>query len=120
MSYHISGSSGLPGQAHRHELDVLIVKGGVASYPAHTDIVLGVECKNTGFKKGMARAALGLRRELSLLTTDKPTPFISWPRLSVPADTPSVLMAFSTDPTATSFNDAGGVFGVDFCYEPMP
>jgi len=29
-------------------------------------------------------------------------------------------MVFSTDPTATSFNDAGGVFGVDFCYEPMP
>jgi hypothetical protein len=120
LSYALSGKVGKPSQAHRHELDIVLVKDGVSGYPGHDDIVLGVECKNTGFEKVMARAALGVRRELSLLQGDRPTAFISWPRSTVPADPPSVLLVYSTDASVAAYNEAGCKFGVDFQYEPMP
>ncbi|MGO4362276.1 hypothetical protein [Terrabacter sp. RAF57] len=120
LSYSISGKSGKPGQAHRHELDIVVVHDGVSGYPGHQDIVLGVECKNTGFQKQMARAALGVRRELSLLSSNQPTPFTSWPAGVVPADPPSVLLVYSTDSNVDGYNEAGSIFGVKFLYEPMP
>ncbi len=120
LSYAMSGGIGKPGQAHRHELDIILVKDGVSGYPRHDELVLGIECKNTGFEKAMARAALGVRRELSLLQDDQPTAFNSWPRSMVPAKPPSVLLVVSTDDTVDAFNEAGCKFGVDFLYEPMP
>lgn len=120
MSYAWSGNSGTPQRTHRHELDLLVVTGGVMGYPSHADVIIGVECKNTGFSKGMARAALGVRRELSLLSSAEPTSFVSWPRSSVPASPPSVLLVCSTDSTITDFNSAGTLYGVDFCHLPMP
>jgi hypothetical protein len=116
----MSGKADKPGQAHRHELDIVIVKDGVSDYPGHDDVVLGIECKNTGFEKVMARAALGVRRELSLLQRDRPTAFNSWPTSTVPADPPSVLLVYSTDASVNAYNEAGCKFGVDFRYEPMP
>ncbi|WP_030484444.1 hypothetical protein [Nocardioides aequoreus] len=120
LSFSTSGKSGKPGQAHRHELDIVIVKDGVAGYPGHDDVVLGVECKNTGFQKSMARAVLGVRRELSLLRAPAATPFKSWPTTAVPAEPPSVLLVYSTDASVDGYNEAGCVFGVEFHYEPLP
>ena len=67
----------------------------------------------------MARAALGVRRELSLLHPPNPTPFIQWPRNLVPAHPPSILLVFSTDPAVKEYNPAGAFYGVEFLYEPM-
>lgn len=120
LSFSRSGRSGKPGQAHRHELDIVIVKDGISGYPSHEDVVVGVECKNTGFEKSMARAILGVRRELSLLSGDEPTPFTSWPTAAVPADPPSVLLVYSTDINVVGYNEAGLTFGVEFHYEPLP
>jgi len=120
LSYAMSGKMGKPSQAHRHELDIVVVKDGVSGHPGHDDVVLGIECKNTGFEKVMARAALGVRRELSLLHGDRPTVFNSWPISTVPADPPSVLLVYSTDPSVEGYNEAGCTFGVHFHYEPMP
>lgn len=121
LSFHLKGLSGSPGKAHRHELDVVVVPVGTIGYPNPTEIMLGVECKNTGFQKHMARAILGVRRELSMLRNEEhPTPFVTWPRSGVPAVPPSVVMVFSTDPAVDEYNAAGVVFGVDFCHEPMP
>lgn len=119
LSYAMSGKTGKPSQAHRHELDIVVVKDGVSGHPGHDEVVLGIECKNTGFEKVMARAALGVRRELSFLQEDRPTAFNSWPRSTVPADPPSVLLVYSTDASVEGYNDAGCKFGVDFHYEPM-
>lgn len=120
LSYAMSGATGKPSQAHRHELDIVMVHGGVSGYPAHDKVVLGIECKNTGFEKVMARAALGVRRELGLLRSPLPTGFKSWPRATVPAKPPSVLMVCSTDASVEGYNEAGSKYGVDFKYEPMP
>lgn len=120
LSYTLSGSAGSPKSAHRHELDVVMVVGDITGYPGPTDVVLGIECKNTGFQKSMARAALGVRRELSFLAKDKPTVFTSWPQAVVPADPASVLLVCSTDPTVANYNAAGDTFGVAFLHLPMP
>jgi hypothetical protein len=123
MSFDMAHAQGLagssPGKPHKHELDIVVVPAGTCGYPAHNDIVIGIECKNTAFHKSMARAALGVRRELSLLAPDRPTQFASWPRSEVPAEPPSVLLVFSTDPAVADYNDAGAFYGVDFRYEPM-
>ncbi|MFH7322262.1 hypothetical protein [Aeromicrobium sp. JJY06] len=120
LSFSRSGKLGKPGQAHRHELDIVIVQDGVDGYPSHDDVVIGVECKNTGFKKSMARAVLGVRRELSLLRNPAATPFNSWPATAVPAEPPSVLLVYSTDPNVNTYNEAGSMFGVEFHFEPLP
>lgn len=120
LSYHHSSKTGKPGKAHRHELDIVVTPDGVHGYPTPEHVLVGIECKNTTFEKHMARAALGVRRELSLLRPPVPTVFQHWPRPSVPADPPSVLLVYSTDAGVEVFNGAGGLFGVDFVHEPMP
>lgn len=105
--------------ADYHELDIVVVPAGTAGRPSHATVALGVECKHTTFSKAMARAALGVRRELSLLTGWTNTAFKIWPRPRVPADPPSVLLVLSSDPGVAKHHDAGQVFGVDFVYLPM-
>lgn len=123
MSFAMAQSKGLagsnPGKPHKHELDIVVVPAGTSGHPTFEEIVIGIECKNTAFHKSMARAALGVRRELSLLHEDEPTYFATWPRSRVPARPASVLLVVSTDPAVTDYNDAGGFYGVDFLHEPM-
>lgn len=119
LSYALSHGSGKPLPPHRHELDLVVVPVGTTGYPRHDQIALGVECKNTPFSKAMARAALGVRRELSLLSSSMPTPFSAWPASHVPADPPSVLLVYSTHPAVEDYNAAGSIFGVRFVEEPM-
>lgn len=73
----------------------------------------------TSFAKSMWRAALGVRRELSLLVPEIDTDFQMWPRKKVPAQPPSVFMVFSTDPAVTQYARAGEFFGVDVAHSPM-
>ncbi|MGC4850576.1 hypothetical protein ACLQ3F_25370 [Micromonospora sp. DT15] len=109
-----------PQRGDCHELDIVILPAGVkAGYPPHDLVRMAVECKNTAFQKHMMRAALGVRRELSYLTTPRPTSFSIWPRRDVAADPASVLAVYSTDPTVAEYDEAGQVFGVDFIHEPM-
>jgi hypothetical protein len=119
LSYAVSHSSGKPSPAHRHELDLVVVPVGIHGYPPHDQIAIGVECKNTPFSKAMARAALGVRRELSLLSGPMATPFSAWPASHVPANPPSVLLVYSTHPAVEDYNAAGSIFGVRFVEEPM-
>jgi hypothetical protein len=119
LSYSMTHSSGKPGVAHRHELDVVVVPHGTTGYPEHREVVLALECKNTPFTKAMARAALGVRRELSVLRTLRPTPFLNWPASAVPAYPASVLMVYSTDASVLAYSAAGAAFGVQFHHEQM-
>ncbi len=102
-----------------HELDLLIVDPGISGRPRHDNIWLGVECKNTGYNKGLLKEILGIRRELSLLQDQQNTKFSQWPRTTVPASPPSCLLVYSTDATVSSYANPGAVFGIDFYHEEI-
>lgn len=109
-----------PDVGDKHELDIVVVPSGTKLYPSFDEILWGIECKHTAFQKHMARAALGVRRELSLLSHQAPTFFRRWPMVRVPADPPSVLTVYSTSSTVTRYRGAGKVFGIDFAQLPLP
>jgi hypothetical protein len=102
-----------------HELDILVVGAGTTGRPRHDQIWLGVECKNTGYEKGLLKEILGIRRELSLLTDWQPTKFARWPRASVRATPPSCLLVYSTDEDVADYSAPGNTFGIDFIHEAM-
>ena len=102
-----------------HELDIVVTEPDVNGRPSHSEIWLGVECKNTGYTKTLLKEILGIRRELSLLQSKRPTHFKRWPRTMVPAAPPSCLMVFSTDVSVNQYSSPGDVFGIDFKYEPI-
>jgi hypothetical protein len=102
-----------------HELDIIIVTAGVTGRPPCNSVWLGVECKNTGYEKGLLKEILGIRRELSFVQEPQRTQFRSWPRTTVPAAPPSCLLVYSTDPKVTQYAAPGTMFGIDFFHEPM-
>ena len=85
-----------------------------ARFPGHDEILFGVECKNTSYRKNLLREILGVRRELSLLADDQQTGFRAWPRALVPARPSSCLSVFSTDDGITRLRHSPDVFGIDF------
>ena len=109
-----------PDRGDYHELDNIVSSAGLFGRPRHSDIWLGVECKNTAtYGKNLLKEILGIRRELSLLTNEQATRFTSWPRRTVPADPPSCLMVYTTDSSVASYSGPGETFGIDFVYEPI-
>jgi hypothetical protein len=45
---------------------------------------------------------------------------MAWPRPTVPADPPSCLLAYCTDPGVLAYTTPGDEFGIDFVFEPLP
>ncbi|MFF2082698.1 hypothetical protein ACFVVM_02935 [Nocardia sp. NPDC058176] len=125
LGHHLRTNSGQrkqgrPVASDRHELDIVLVGSEVTGYPRHHEVVLGIECKHVArFEKAIVRAALGVRRELSLLTAPTETGFETWPRTTVPASPPSVLIVYSTQSKISDFEQAGEAFGVDFEHLPF-
>ncbi len=120
LSHGRRGATGRPLLGDYHELDVVAVGAGTTGRPRNDEVLLGVECKNTGYSKDLLRAILGVRRELSLLGHPIKTQFRTWPRPTVPADPPSCLLVYSTDSTVLAYAAPGDVFGIDFIHEPLP
>lgn len=119
ISYDLRGAQVPITRGDYHELDLVLTDPGVDGRPKHSQVWLGVECKNTGYTKGLLKEILGIRRELSLLHSPRATQFSQWPRAQVPAEPPSCLMVFSTDPIVTHYSSPGDVFGIDFEHEPI-
>jgi hypothetical protein len=119
LSFSRSGSSA-PTLGDYHELDIVVVPAGINGRPAHGDVLLGVECKDTGYVKSLLREILGVRRELSLLADDSATEFQRWPRATVPARPASCLLVYSTDPKVSLYSRPGKTFGIDFHHLPPP
>lgn len=120
LSYWADRTSRPPARGDYHELDILMVQPGLSDRPRHDQIQLGVECKSSGYGKKLLKEILGIRRELSLLAhPPKTTTFSSWPRSTVPADPPSCLLVFSSDPTVAQYSGPGPTFGIDFFHEPL-
>ena len=120
MSHAHRGSAEPVGRGDRHELDVLVVPAGLHGRPSHRQVLIGVECKNTGYTKDLLRSILGVRRELSLLSPGTNTRFAHWPRVEVPAEPPSCLLVYSSDPTIGEYAAPGETFGIDFVHLPSP
>ena len=99
-------------QGDFHELDIAILKPNVSGKPSHDQVLVGIECKNTPFKKEYLRQLLGVRRELSVLSEPKSTWFTTWPTNLVNSDPPSVLMAFGTDSKILNYDSPGDVFTI--------
>lgn len=119
FSYCSDRSDAAPTYGDYHELDIVIVSPGLTGRPRHEEIWLGVECKNTGYQKGLLKEILGIRRELSLYQNQRPTRFVRWPRSKVPANPPSCLLVFSTDSKVTNYSAPGETFGIDFYHEEL-
>src|SRR5207248_2691578 len=120
MSYARRAQGASLSRGDYHELDIVVVPAGIGGRPAHDELWLGVECKNTGYTKDLLRSILGVRRELSLLSHPRATRFSTWPRTAVPADPASCLLVYSSDAAVSSFADPGEVFGIDFVHLPLP
>lgn len=118
LSYVLRGSGPVT-KGDYHELDILIVDAGVSGRPTTDKIWLGVECKNTGYEKGLLKEILGIRRELSLLQSNQTTKFANWPRSTVPAMPPVCLVVYSTDINVGQYGAPGDVFGIDFIHYLM-
>jgi hypothetical protein len=103
-----------------HELDILMVTPGASARPRIDQILLGVECKNLSYDKGLLKEILGIRRELSLLDDEQKTAFSSWPRTAVRAKPPSCLLVYSSSPEVLEYANPGEVFGIDFYHEALP
>ena len=115
------GTQTRPVDGDKHELDIVAVIPGITGHPRHDEILWGIECKHTTFSKAFHRSMLGMRRELSMYRgLPQPTSFITYPAADVESDPPSVLTAFSTDPTVIRFQPAGDAWDITYAYLPMP
>lgn len=119
LSYSTRGSGAPPEKGEYHELDIMITDPGLEDRPPHDAVWLGVECKNTGYGKGLLKEILGVRRELSYLQDLRSTRFGSWPRTKVKANPPSCLMVYSTDEGVRAYSKPGELFGIDFKHLPL-
>ncbi len=118
LSHSLRGG-GLPERGEYHELDIAVVEPGLQGRPPHDAIWLAVECKNTGYHKGLLKEILGIRREMSLWQDPLRTKFRKWPRDKVPAKPASCLVVYSTDRAVLDYARPGEVFGIDFRHEEL-
>jgi hypothetical protein len=102
-----------------HEMDIAVLSPGASARPLPAQVLLAVECKNTGYQKSLLREILGVRRELSLLQAPVPTAFSIWPRAMVPADPPSCIAVYSSDPSVLNYSGPSSFFGIDFFHQPL-
>ncbi len=120
LSYSITAGGSRPAERGEfHELDIAVVDPGLTGRPAHSSVWLAVECKNTGYHKALLKEILGVRRELSLLQDPQATHFLRWPRSTVPANPPSCLVVYASDPRVIEYARPGEVFGIDFYHEEL-
>lgn len=120
MSFNLVRSARTLSGAFFHELDLVVVESGTTGRPRHSEIVIGVECKNTSkYEKRMAREAFGVRRELSYLQQGR-TRFQTWPIAELPAVPSSCLLVYASDGRVSRYVDPGRPYGVQFEHLPAP
>jgi hypothetical protein len=111
------GSSKKHDKSDYHELDIGVFVYGQTGKPNHDKIAMAVECKAVGkFTKAITRGMLGLRRELSFLTYQKPSTLsLSTPKppVQVPADPPSEIWLVTTDRRVSQYSASPLSFGIE-------
>lgn len=121
LSYLLKKTSKNPNHGEYHELDILVVEPNIASgeRPNPKEILLGIECKNTNYKKSFLREILGVRRELSFLSEQNKTKFNHWPKSTINASPPSCLQVYCTDSRIKRYQDSGILYSIDFIHENL-
>lgn len=119
MSYSIRGASGKPTPGEYHELDIVMTMFGASGMPKHDEILIGVECKHTEYKKSLLKEILGVRREMGFLSRAIPTIFSKWPLTSVPSNPPSCLLVYCSSNKVSNYSKPGSTFGIEFFHETM-
>lgn len=104
--------------SRRHELDIIVTTATIG-YPAHDEIVLGVECKAVAkFTKDLLKEALGVRREMALFTGVQQPSKLSLAGARSPkrvaANPPSEFIVAYIDPKGSSYQLSPKVFGIEF------
>ena len=109
-------NGGAPGKAPRearHELDVCVLEPGAGERPSHSQLVVGISCKDVRKStKENVREALGLRRETAFLQGSKPS-LAPWLVPLVPAEPSSPILLVSSDVGVRRYSspvDAVGVY----------
>lgn len=101
-----------------HELDILVVEHGVCGRPPIEQIALGMECKSgANFKKSIVRDVLGVRRELGLLASPRPSTLSVFPQnyqVLVPANPPTEFWLAFVDFAGTRYSQSPERFGIKF------
>lgn len=102
-----------------HELDILMVEPNLDSYPLPEQIWLGVECKNTGMRKGILKEILGVRRELSFINESRNTKFNKWPQTEARSNPPCCLLLYSSDEAVEKYRNSGNFYDIKFIHQEM-
>jgi hypothetical protein len=103
-----------------HELDIVAVPADFVGYPQFTDLALGVECKsNASFEKWILKQALGVRREMSLLSDPRRSALSCEKGVrskKVPANPPSEFWLTFCDPGGLDYRFSAETFGIEFLH----
>lgn len=102
-----------------HELDILMVDPNLNSYPLPKQIWLGVECKNTGMRKGILKEILGVRREMSFINEPIKTRFKKWPQTVARSNPPCCLLLYSSDEAIEKYESSGNFYDIKFVHQEM-
>jgi hypothetical protein len=120
LSYARHISKREPRNGEYHELDILVSSPNLndGERPTPKQVYLGIECKNTNYKKSYLREILGVRRELSYLKGEQyKTAFDHWPSSITNVYPPSCLQVYCVDGRINNYKEAGILHAIDFIYE---
>lgn len=98
-----------------HEVDIVVVDPSVVGRPKCDQIYLGVECKSGAFGKSIIKEALGVKRELSLLTGSRISALskISRGSVTVPSRPAIEFWLAHFDPKGYQYRNGPAFFGID-------
>ncbi len=112
LSYQLGKTGAAPSCSDLHEIDIGLYKPLKGSaYPSYKQLVFAGSCKAGAWHKVHAREALGLRRELGMLShpTSSRAP---WFTPVVPSDPPTPLALFSADLNSANYRGSLASFGL--------
>lgn len=112
LSYQFGKTGAPPGCSDLHEIDIGLYEPltGTA-YPCYGQLVFAASCKAGTWHKVHVREALGLRREMGLLTSPAPSR-APWFATLVPSDPSTPLALFSADLNSINYRGSLASFGL--------
>ncbi|WP_454830940.1 hypothetical protein [Pseudoxanthomonas wuyuanensis] len=118
LSYALGGGGAAPVCSDLHELDIGLYQSPLGSnYPSYNEVVFAASCKAGTWHKVQAREALGLRRELGVLT-DAAGSLAAWFEPYVPTHPASPLALYSRDLNALKYSGSLASLGLYIRHHP--
>lgn len=112
LSHELGAKGMAPAHSDLHEIDIGLFQPLTGpAYPSFRQVVFAASCKAGVWSKLFAREALGLRRELGVLTAPHPST-AAWFEAVVPASPAIPLALFSADPNCTLYQGSLAALGL--------